>query len=743
MSSAAADEPRSKYTPLGRDLNRRSSETDLHDLIATERRAELQELTTEYNPFAKVATLTIVDVETVFVAQGSPTSVDIEGQDKPVPQGADPWRWTIPEDEITGDEASQYHASDSDSAVFPELDIHATDPAFMNAKIKAQSMIGTFATAYSYNNDRDGDRLEGNDNNVDWRLQELLSLVLPYLDEQARMHLLSTNSLMFNACQQCICYVREVEDLVSKQLKSYLYAFNVSMQSPIFTVARKFCIMEVKKSGNEKVTVVIYRGKATSALHFRDSAQHALKTQQSFQYILRLEKGQRNLAQYQAESRAKTVAINYLTLRQNKVSKEADPDSPSEIDKRKVIEGRMNRFIYKAEARDFNVGIQVLEFQAAKHLRPEHILKGNLATTFPCLRQLGIIRCEKFTIKDYPLNSHRHRAILGPKVMLYWDFQNPQSDDWRQNQRKQLAIGSFLWQGLNWSVEASDFDEPSLPTDPVHVSPNWNWIAFWFELKKYLEPDQNVDGDDTLQQVHNIGSLPRDERRRYALEQKKGFSPVERHVYDLFSDNYAKFPTAMRDFRRFLSDTVAKTTDPSSPLGHELIKLLYPIKHNKPASTMNTASNDAALFRCSDCEVPLPGLMFEDAQIRRAKEDDRGTCIGCKWIEKEDEIVYSPEEEIISSRFETFLNQAEPQTFADFFKFNPEKDKTYSQETPLHPLMREFLKVCPFALTGQACKNEDCVMAIPKVRDLLSLHHMVLTYNRTSRQAKPLARLRP
>jgi hypothetical protein len=60
-------------------------------------------------------------------------------------------------------------------------------------------MIGKFAITYSFDTDRDGNILEGNDR-VDWRLQELLSLLLPYLGEQDVAHFLSTNSLIFNAC---------------------------------------------------------------------------------------------------------------------------------------------------------------------------------------------------------------------------------------------------------------------------------------------------------------------------------------------------------------------------------------------------------------------------------------------------------------------------------------------------------------------------------------------------------------
>jgi hypothetical protein len=84
------------------------------------------------------------------------------------------------------------------------------DPAFDNPKANAQEMIGKFAVAYSFDTDRDG-------NILDWRFQGLLSLLLPYLGKQDVTHLLSTNSLIFNACQQCICYVSEVKSLHSNQ----------------------------------------------------------------------------------------------------------------------------------------------------------------------------------------------------------------------------------------------------------------------------------------------------------------------------------------------------------------------------------------------------------------------------------------------------------------------------------------------------------------------------------------------
>ena len=57
-------------------------------------------------------------------------------------------------------------------------------------------MIGKFVIAYSFDTNRDGNILEGNDK-ADWRLQELLSLLLPYLGDQDVAHFLSANSLIF------------------------------------------------------------------------------------------------------------------------------------------------------------------------------------------------------------------------------------------------------------------------------------------------------------------------------------------------------------------------------------------------------------------------------------------------------------------------------------------------------------------------------------------------------------------
>jgi predicted nucleic acid-binding protein len=51
----------------------------------------------------------------------------------------------------------------------------------------------------------------------------------------------------------------------------------------------------------------------------------------------------------------------------------------AKYDKLKVSD-RIARFIAKqsAEARHFNVGVQVLQFHYAKHLRPKYIMQGDL-----------------------------------------------------------------------------------------------------------------------------------------------------------------------------------------------------------------------------------------------------------------------------------------------------------------------------------------------------------------------------
>jgi len=80
-------------------------------------------------------------------------------------------------------------------------------------------------------------------------------------------------------------------------------------------------------------------------------------------------------------------------------------------------------------------------------------------------------------IKDYSLYTYKIHAILGPKVELYYDFANLQTEDWVKNLRKQLAIGSFLWQGVHWTIQHSDIDGKELPEDPVYLAPSLNWRA--------------------------------------------------------------------------------------------------------------------------------------------------------------------------------------------------------------------------------------------------------------------------
>jgi hypothetical protein len=93
-----------------------------------------------------------------------------------------------------------------------------------------------------------------------------------------------------------------------------------------------------------------------------------------------------------------------------------------------------------------------------------------------------------------------------------------------------------------------------------------------------------------------------------------------------------------------------------------------------------------------------------------------------QWIDKEDEAINSAGEFIISARFQTFLEQAEPQCFADFLKFNPQNGKAYNTKVPLLPLINEFLMMCPDALKGQARENKECVMAVPKIWNCQFLH---------------------
>jgi hypothetical protein len=87
---------------------------------------------------------------------------------------------------------------------------------------------------------------------------------------------------------------------------------------------------------------------------------------------------------------------------------------------------------------------------------------------------------------------------------------------------------------------------------------------------------------------------------------------------------------------------------------------LYPVKHGKPLTALDSNSNDARLFECNDYNVFMPGLLFEDAQIALVKRDGSGKCLGCKWIDKEDEAINSAEELIINARFQTFLDGADP-----------------------------------------------------------------------------------
>jgi hypothetical protein len=112
----------------------------------------------------------------------------------------------------------------------------------------------------------------------------------------------------------------------------------------------------------------------------------------------------------------------------------------------------------------------------------------------------------------------------------------------------------------------------------------------------------------------------------------------------------------MHDLKKTLSMTMQCSTGP----GPELIKLLYPVKHGKPSTALDSNSNGARLFECNDCNVFMPGLPLEDTQIALVKQGGSGECLGCERIDKEDEAINWAGEFIVTTRFQAFLEQADP-----------------------------------------------------------------------------------